>query len=155
MTEVQIRPATPDDKVNITRCVNVAYAVYAGRVGHRPAQMLADYAALIEQGTVYVVDGNRRIDAVLVIHPQDDHLFVENVAVRPSIQGKSIGKQLLQFAENQARQQHLPEIRLSTLETMVGNLTFFPHLGFAETERINEDGHVHVWFSKQPQPLAD
>lgn len=155
MTDVQIRIAQPEDRVNITRCVNVAYAVYAGRVGHRPAQMRADYAALIEQGAVYVVDGNRRIDAVLVIHPQDDHLFIENVAVRPSIQGNGIGKQMLQFAEDQARQLHLPEVRLATLEKMEGNLTFFPHLGFAEIERTTEDGHVHVWFSKQPQPLAD
>lgn len=155
MTEVEIRPATPDDRVDITRCVNVAYAVYAGKVGHRPAQMLADYAALIDQGTVYVVDGNKRIDAVLVIHPNDDHLLVENVAVRPSSQGKGLGKQLLQFAENQARQQNLPEVRLSTPAKMEGNLTFFPHLGYEETERTSENGHERVSFRKQPQPLAD
>lgn len=155
MSEVQIRPAVPEDRVNITRCVNVAYAVYAGKVGHRPAPMLADYEALIDQGAVYVVDGSRRIDAVLVIHPQDDHMFVENVAVRPSCQGRGIGKHLMQFAEEQARQLNLPEVRLYTNEKMEGNLTLYPYLGYAETDRRSEDGYNRVYFRKQLQPLAD
>lgn len=148
MTDTQIRQATPEDRVNIGRCVNVAYAVYVGIVGRRPAPMLANYEELIEQGAVYVIDGIRGIDAVLVIRPQEDHLLVENVAVRPSAQKHGLGRQLVEFAEEQGRQQNLPEVRLYTHEKMAGNLTFYPRLGYEETERRTEDGYDRVYFSK-------
>lgn len=155
MTETQIRLATPEDKTNILRCVNVAFAAYVGIVGRRPAPMLANYDELIEQGAVYVVDGIRGTDGVLVVHPREDHLYVENIAVRPSAQKQGLGRQLVEFAEQRAREEHLPEVRLSTHEKMAGNFEFYPKLGYTESDRSSEDGYNRVYFSKQLLQPAD
>ena len=155
MTAPEIRAAKPEDRQNVLRCVNVAYAVYVGIVGRRPAPMLANYDALIEQGTVYVIDGARGIDGVLVIRPHDDHLLLENVAVRPSRQKQGLGRKLIAFAEDQAMERGLSEVQLYTHVRMEGNLSVYPRLGYEETERRSEDGYERVYFRKQLQPLAD
>lgn len=155
MSEAEIRLATPEDKTNLLRCVNVAYATYVGIVGRRPAPMQANYDELIGQGAVYIIEGTRGVDAVLVLHLKDDHLLIENIAVRPSAQKQGLGRKLVEFAEQQAREQNLPEVQLYTHERMATNLTIYPKFGYEEFDRRSEDGYNRIYFRKQLLQLAD
>ncbi len=110
--------------------------------------MLADYPQLIRDGLVRVAVANDEIVGVLVMWPEDDHLYVDNVAVLPTAQGLGVGTALLKVAEAVARETSQSEIRLYTNELMVTNLDYYPRRGYVETHRSDESGYRRVYFSK-------
>nr|WP_083472667.1 GNAT family N-acetyltransferase [Kibdelosporangium phytohabitans] len=107
--------------------------------------MQADYAALIDAGTVWLLDSTDGL-IVLVDEPDDGVLLIENVAVRPAAQGKGLGRQLLAFAEEQARHRGLTAVRLYTNEKMTSNIALYLAFGYRETSREVRDGRhvVHM-----------
>jgi ribosomal protein S18 acetylase RimI-like enzyme len=111
--------------------------------------MLADYAELIARGCVYVLTKQQTIVGVLVMELAPDHVFVENVAILPGQQGRGLGRALLQFVEQCALEQQLPEIRLYTNELMTENLSFYRKLGFEEVERREDEGYRRVFLRKR------
>ncbi|MFC6931783.1 hypothetical protein ACFQHO_16530 [Actinomadura yumaensis] len=85
-TEVRIRPAVPADRRAVEEVVEAAYAPWAEVIGVRPLPMVADYAALIAAGRVHVTAP--ALDALIVLVPEPDALYVDNVAVAPAAQGR-------------------------------------------------------------------
>ena len=146
--EMMVRPATRADVEQITRLVNAAYAKHLDRMEKPPAPMLADYTALIAHREVYVVAAGAEIAGLLVMEPQDQALFIENLAIDPAFQGQGLGRWLMTFAEQQARQRGMREVRLYTNEVMVENLAFYRRLGFEEVERRMDEGYRRVFLRK-------
>ena len=145
-----IRAARAGDVAVVAAVVRAAYAPYVARIGREPAPMAADYAALVGAGEVWIAtDEADRPNAVLVMRPRDAALFVENVAVRPGLQGRGIGRALLTYAEECGRALGLAEVTLYTNELMVENLGYYPALGYVETDRRREDGFDRVFFVKR------
>jgi N-acetylglutamate synthase-like GNAT family acetyltransferase len=100
----EIRPARAGDIPAIRRLVGEAYAVYVPRIGREPGPVSADYAALVVLGAVSVAVDGEAIVGVLVLRPQPTSLLLENVAVDPAGQGRGIGRRLIAFAEQRARE---------------------------------------------------
>ena len=144
-----VRPAWPEDAAAIRDLVRASYAKYVERMGKEPAPMLEDYAALIGTGEVWaLVDGEEVLLGVLVMRPDEDHLFVDNVAVALEHQGKGLGRELMTFAETRARRDGLAEIRLYTNEKMHENVAVYARLGFEETGRRLDGGYRRVFMRK-------
>ena len=77
---------------------------------------------LIADGVVSVLqDADGAMTAIIVLLPQPDHLLLDNIAVRPDRQGQGLGRQLIAFAEDEARRLGFCELRLYTHEKMIGN----------------------------------
>jgi ribosomal protein S18 acetylase RimI-like enzyme len=146
MTEIE--PALPADAAAVTSCVRAAYAGYVERIGREPAPMVADNAALIARGDVWVACEARGVVGVLVMRPDPPALFVENVAVLPERQGRGLGRALMAFAEEHARAAGLAEVALYTNQRMTENLRFYAALGYVETGRRREDGFARVFLRK-------
>jgi ribosomal protein S18 acetylase RimI-like enzyme len=146
-----IQPATAADCAAVIACVQAAYVGYVAEIGIRPAPMDADYADLIAQGVVYVLRdvGDERLYGLVVLHVEDNGLFVENVAVAPGQQHHGYGRQLLVFAEERARSLGLAELRLYTHERMTRNIALYARLGYAEVERRAEHGFARVFMRKR------
>lgn len=144
-----LRRATADDLPAIRAVIDAAYARYLTRMDKPPAPMLRDYGPSVEAGTTWVTGSP--ITAVLTLYPRDDHLYVENVAVAPSAQGRGLGRALLEFAEQEAARRGLPRMALVTHETMTENQAIYARLGYVETGRRSEDGYRRVFMEK---PLA-
>ncbi len=144
-----IRPARPDEDEWARALVRRAYALYVPRMGQEPAPMLADYGALIEAGEVRVLEEEGKPAALIVLRPDGDALFVENIAVDPEAQRKGHGRMLLALAEREARHLGLKAIRLYTNAAMTENLSYYPRLGFRETDRREEEGYKRVFFEKR------
>ena len=144
-----IRPATIQESGVVTECVREAYAKYVGRIGKEPAPMLVDYEAAILAGEAWVLVEGDETTGVLVMRPENDHLFVETVAVRPDRQGSGLGRRLMAFAEEVARGRGLREIRLYTNEKMEENLPFYRSLGFEETGRRLDEGYRRIFMKKR------
>jgi ribosomal protein S18 acetylase RimI-like enzyme len=146
----EIRLADETDLSAIVACVDAAYGKYVGRMGRKPAPMLADYRALIARRVVYVLTESTTRDllGLIVLWPTDRAMFVENVAVHPRHQGEGLGSRLMSFAEEQATASDLPEVRLYTNQVMTENLAFYARLGFEETNRRVDQGYTRVFLRK-------
>lgn len=110
--------------------------------------MLDDYAALINNEVVHVATRDGRLVGLIVMWPQQDHLYVDNIAVLPEEQGTGVGSALLDFADQESRRVGLSEIRLYTHAKMVENIQYYPRKGFRETHRATDAGYQRVYFSR-------
>jgi GNAT superfamily N-acetyltransferase len=90
---------------------------------------------------------------LLILRVTDDGaLMVENVAVDPPAQGRGLGRALLAFAEQQARERGIGELRLYTHERMRSNIELYSRLGWTEYERLTEHGFARVFMRKPLSP---
>lgn len=148
------RPATPDDAAAVAALVERAYAPWVAVIGRRPAPMDDDYVARCRAGQVFCLEGDGALLGILVLEDGGDHLWLDNVAVEPAAKGRGLGRQLLAFAEAEARRRGLPELRLLTHQKMLSNIALYARLGYAETDRRVEDGFARVFMTKRIQPLS-
>ncbi|MCW2290830.1 GNAT superfamily N-acetyltransferase [Pseudomonas sp. BIGb0408] len=143
-----IRRAREVDVDAITAIVHDAYAPYIPRIGRQPAPMLDDYRQVIAGYRVFVLEADGAVRGVLVLEHEGDVLHVQNVAVCNQARGQGLGRQLMGFAEDQARELGCVAIELYTNERMTENILFYPRLGYRETRRAVEDGYARVFFRK-------
>jgi GNAT superfamily N-acetyltransferase len=145
-----LRRAQPEDRAAVEAIVGAAYSVYVERLGKPPGPMLDDYIRLIDEGAVSVLEEpDGAIAALIVLLPKSDHLLLDNVAVRPDRQGQGLGRQLVTFAESEARRLGHGELRLYTHATMIENIALYARLGFRETGRGREAGYDRVFMTKR------
>ena len=144
-----IRRAAPHEHAIVAGIVNEAYAHYVERIGKPPGPMLDDYAALIGDGAVSVLETDGAIAAILVLLPKPDHLLLDNIAVRKDRQGQGLGRRLIAFAEAEARRLGFAELRLYTHVMMTENIALYARLGFVETGRGHDAGYDRVFMTKQ------
>jgi GNAT superfamily N-acetyltransferase len=143
-----IRPATASDAAAVTACVHAAYRHYIARIGKPPGPMLEDYAEVIRDLQVHVVERDARVIGVLVLADAEGGLFIDNVAVEPAAQGTGVGRALLEFAEDEARRRGLSLIALSTHEKMTENQALYSRIGYVEFDRRVTDGYARVFMRK-------
>jgi len=156
-----MRLATPADLPAVRAVVQAAYARYLDRMDRPPAPMLADYAAEVAAARLWVT-GDPVTGLIELIEPAAGQpavsqpaagqpggsLHVANVAVHPSAQGTGLGRRLLEFAEEQARQRGLDRLDLYTNEIMTENQAIYARLGYHETARRTEDGYRRIYLEK-------
>jgi GNAT superfamily N-acetyltransferase len=143
-----IRLALPADRSTVETIVHDAYRHYIPRVGRPPGPMLDDYAALIAANRVHVLELDGVVRGILVLLPEDDAMLLDNIAVSPGMRGTGIGRQLLEFAELQAREAGYRTIRLYTNAAMTENITLYTKIGYVETHRGEVNGLRRVYMTK-------
>ena len=149
MSEPLLRRATAADAAAVAQLAEAAYGKYVERIGRRPAPMDSDYAALIEDASVWVLTCDDRLLGSLVTIVNDDHLLLDSIAVAPDAQGHGYGALLLRRAEDDAHDAGLAEVRLYTNAAMTENVAMYPRFGYVETHRGGQDGFRRVFFSKR------
>lgn len=147
-----MRVATPADIPRLTAIAHAAYERYVERIGRRPAPMDPDFATLIAAGEVSARVEGDAIVGFIVWRAGPDHVFIDNVAVDPAVQGRGHGKAMLAFVEDAARRLGLAELRLYTNARMIENLALYPRLGWGAFDRRRQDGFDRVFFRKALGP---
>jgi ribosomal protein S18 acetylase RimI-like enzyme len=144
-----IRQASAKDEPEIRNCAEQAYARYIPLIGRKPAPMVADFRAQITTGDIYIAtDDDGILQGFIVFYPEEQHILLENVAVLPSAAGQGIGKALISFCEDKARQRGFSAVHLYTNEKMTENISIYLRLGYTEVTRRAEDGFNRVFFEK-------
>ena len=144
-----IRLAEADDEPEIRDCAEQAYARYVPMIGRKPAPMVADFVAQIAAGMVYVATDDQAIfQGFIVFYAEEEHILLENVAVLPSAAGRGVGRALISFCEDAARQRGMNGVHLYTNEKMTDNLSIYPKLGYVKVAQRTEDGFKRVYFEK-------
>jgi ribosomal protein S18 acetylase RimI-like enzyme len=149
--QTKIRPAVAADVTAITALVDRAYGIYLERIGGPPGPMHHDYAEKVSQCDAFVYD-DQGVAGLLVLIHEPGHLTIENVAVDPARQGEGIGRALLDFAENRAREVGRLELRLFTHVKMAENQAIYRARGYRELERQQGPGFELVFFGKELGP---
>ncbi len=147
-----VRTARHGDESEIRWCVDTAYSPYVALIGKPPAPMLDDYERLVKAGVVRVSTRAGRIEGVIVMWPEDDHLYVDNIAVRADAQAAGVGTALLAEADHEAALMGRVEIRLYTNAAMTSNIHYYARRGFVETHRGLDCGYERVYFSRRLSP---
>jgi GNAT superfamily N-acetyltransferase len=137
------------DADTVARITTEAYRLYVPRIGRQPSPMTTDYGPAVRAGHAWIAEDDVAEVAVIVLIPQPDHLLVENIAVRPGVQGRGVGSRLLALAEERARALGYDEVRLYTHVMMTENIAYYPRRGYTETHRGGSDGYERVFFSKR------
>jgi ribosomal protein S18 acetylase RimI-like enzyme len=145
---IEIRKAASSDLEPVRACARAAYQMYVDRIGREPAPMVADFAASIEAGRLYIAGEEGQLAGFVVFYAKPDHLHLENVAVSPGFQQLGIGRKLIEFVEQQARMGGYPRVELYTNARMTENLGLYPRLGYQQFDRRIEDGFDRVYFEK-------
>jgi len=146
-----IRLATPDDYQAVVDCVQAAFTKWIEILGMKPMALTADYHDFIRRGVTYIIDGNQRgeLAGLLIIYPVDDSLYVDTIGVNPAYQKHGLGRRLLTFAEDKAREAGLNKMTLVTNALQLSNQAYYRKNGYAETHRESlEPGRVGVWMAK-------
>lgn len=143
-----IRQARVEDEAGVVAVVRAAYLPYVDSIGIRPGPLDDDYAEMIRQQQVWLLEQGDAIRAVLVLSPEPQAMLLVNVAVDPVYQGHGHGRQLIDFAEARTRALDLPLIRLYTNAAMQANVILYQRLGYRETHRGMEHGFNRVFMEK-------
>jgi N-acetylglutamate synthase-like GNAT family acetyltransferase len=129
-----IRRAGPSDAVAIRRLTREVYARWIPVIGREPMPMQADYDKAVLEHWIDLAEADGSLAGLIEMIPHDNHLFIENLAVAESMQGKGLATQLLQHAERLSHQIGLPEVQLATNQAFADNLNFYKKRGYEAYE---------------------
>ena len=142
------RPAKLNDLSFIQDCANAAYEKYISRIGKKPAPMVADFASQIATDQVEIILFQENRAGYCVSFTKGRGLFIENIALLSSWQGKGLASEMFTELESRARSSGLAKLELYTNAKMTENLAFYTKLGFLKTKSCEENGFQRVYFEK-------
>jgi|SRR5579884_1565251 len=133
---VKMRRAGPGDADTVQRISADAYIpAYMAVLGTIPKPAIEDYGPRIEKGEVWILEIEGEPTGVAVLEENNDHLLIYSIAVKSDAQRQGYGRVLLDFADKQAVELGLREVRLYTNERMVRNLMLYRRHGFVQVEK--------------------
>lgn len=141
--------AVAADAAGIRQIAEAAYGKYIPRMGRRPIPMDADFEGFVERGQARVLERDGNLVGYIVLIPEHGSMLVQNLAVSPAHQGMDLGRQLLEYAETEARQRSITRMTLFTNVKMTENQTIYRHIGYRETERRTVNGSDRVYMEKK------
>ncbi|MGW4159260.1 GNAT family N-acetyltransferase [Streptomyces sp. NPDC004788] len=146
MTNALPRPAVAADVSAVKAVVDAAFHHYIERIGLVPAPMEEDHAANVAAGRIFVV-GEPVVGLVFVV-PKPGHLYLDTIAVHPDAQGTGLGRILMDWVEQRARELGLAEVRLFTNAMMWENQKLYERYGYEVTERRQDGPYDRIHYRK-------
>jgi ribosomal protein S18 acetylase RimI-like enzyme len=135
----QMRRAGARDVAAVNALQHAAYARNRVILGVEPLPLMVDYATIVADYEVWLLEDGEALEGVLILEPRPDDLLIWSVAVGPEVQGRGIGNRLLEIAQARARELGRRKVRLYTGEKLVGNVAWYERHGFVR-ERVEDLG---------------
>jgi ribosomal protein S18 acetylase RimI-like enzyme len=146
---ISIRRAGLEDAAAVSDITDAAYEGYIPLIGRHPQPMTADYARMVSENAVWLLELDSEPAGVLVLIHEPEALLIYSVAVHPDHQKQSLGRRLLAFAEQQTLEHGYGTIRLYTNAHFTHNIRLYQRLGYQETGREALLGSTVVHMAKQ------
>jgi predicted N-acetyltransferase YhbS len=108
---------------------------------HKLTTGLLEAKAKAETVLIAIADG--KLVGCVSLADRGDHAYLGKLAVDPALQGKGIGRRLVEAVEAEAIRQGKSFVELQTRVELTGNQAIFARLGYRETERT-----AHTGFSR-------
>ncbi|WP_258609822.1 GNAT family N-acetyltransferase [Mesorhizobium sp. AR10] len=152
---MEFRLAKPQDAGLIRDLVRAAYARWVPIIGREPQPMKADYERATQEHQIDMLYVSGTLVGLIETMLHSDHLWIENVAVRPGCQGQGLGLRLLAFAESKAIEAGRTELRLLTNDAFASNVALYSRVGYSVDRREPFMGGTTVYMSKKLAPAPD
>lgn len=132
------RTAMPADGEEVGRIIRAAFTPYVRALGRelptdgsaRFAEERESVVAELERGDVYVALDGGQIVGTVRTKPQENALYILQIAVNPSRQGTGVGSWLLARIDEVARSRGLGGLSLETAEMAEANIRLYRRHGF-------------------------
>ena len=144
----ELRQGVAADAVAIRDLTRAAYAKWVPVIGREPKPMTADYAEALRKHRFDLLYVEGKLAALIETIAGADHLLIENVAVSPLFQGRSLGRKLMAHAEKLAASLGFGEIRLYTNKLFAENVRLYRRLGYRVDSEEAFKGGIVVHMSK-------
>lgn len=160
---IVIEPATKADAEELNVLVNSAYRGESSKQGWTTeADILdgtrTDAAAIAEltqtSGTTllkYVEDG--KILGCVELREEKGKLYLGMLTVRPHLQGKGIGKELLKVAESEAKKKNITSIFMTVISVRKELIDWYKRHGYKETGETKPFAFTDPRFGQPKQKL--
>jgi N-acetylglutamate synthase-like GNAT family acetyltransferase len=146
---VSLRRATSTDAPAIRDLSRAAYAKWVPLIGREPMPMTADYHRAVAEHVIDLVEEHGELLALIEMVPAQDHLLIENLAVRPDQQGRGLGDLLLRHAEILALSMAFAETQLYTNAAFASNVAFYSKRGYEEYRTATLAGGTRIFMRKK------
>jgi GNAT superfamily N-acetyltransferase len=141
-----IKKAIEQDAESLADCMSLAYKKYDKRMnGVTLPPAVIDYLDEIKNFPTWVIKEGVVVVAGLTMSFEKDNASLSNIAVNPSFQGNGLGRKLMTFAEEKARENGCLELRLATHVLLTENVDLYKYLGWVEYDR----GDSKVYMKKR------
>ncbi len=131
MTEIIIERAKPRDFEVIFKLEEMSYK------DPWPREVFIVDFLFNSSAQYYVAKSSGKIVGFLGIWQEEDRLHIINVTVHPEEREKGIGKTLIKYAIELARERKKKEVYLEARVSNTIAISLYKSMGFEETERIN------------------
>jgi len=133
MNNCRIRIAQEEDADSLASCMKAAYLSYEEQlIGERLPPLDSDYLKEIQQFPTWVMECKGEIIGGLIMSFDAACASLSNIALHPDYQGHGLGRDLLEFAIEKAREKNFKAIRLATHKKLKQNISMYKHLGWRE-----------------------
>jgi N-acetylglutamate synthase-like GNAT family acetyltransferase len=143
-----LRTATENDAESIRSLVREAYAKWVPIVGREPLPMTADYDEAVRTHRIDLLHRDGKLAALIETFPDDGQLLIQNIAVSPLFQNTGIGRKLLAHAEEIAKAQGYPAVKLFTNKLMAANVRLYSSVGYDIDREEESSRGITVYMSK-------
>ena len=133
--------------------VREAFAAIPVPLDPAPSALRVTAAEVLAQegGAVWEVGG--RIGGCVLWRMRDGALYLNRVAVRPELQGRGIGRQLLAAAEAEGRRRGVPRLALAVRLVLPANRRLFAEAGFRDVSEHAHPGHAVATYAEAEKML--
>jgi GNAT superfamily N-acetyltransferase len=145
---ITLHRAVAEDAATIRDITRAAYARWVPVIGREPLPMAVDYVLALREHRFDLLRRGGDVLALIETMLREDHLWIENIAVRPDSQGQGLGRMLLGHAEAMARENGRAELRLLTNGAFGTNVALYERHGYVVTAREAFRGGVTVHMRK-------
>ena len=128
-----LRRASLADIPAILALKNAAYTPNESIIGVPSLPRIADYAQVVAEHEVWLAEGEKGLEAALVLDIEPDDFTVWSVAVAPEAAGRRLGSALMGFAEERARALGYGSVHLYTNAKLTQRIGWYERLGFVVT----------------------
>ena len=143
-----LRRALPADAEAIRDLTRAAYQKWVPLIGREPLPMRSDPNEALRLHRIDLMEADGALLGLIETHLAEDHLWIENLCIRPGLQRQGLGARLLAHAEALARQEGRARVRLLTNPAFSGNVAFYENHGYAVERTEPFLGGFTTWLGK-------
>ena len=132
--KIVVRRADKADAAAIQKLTRDVYAKWVPVIGREPLPMRVDYEMAAEEHWIDLVEKEGQLVALVEMIPHGKYIFIENLAVAETWQGRGLATQLLKHAEQLSKAARLAEVQLATNQAFTSNLAFYESRGYVAYE---------------------
>ena len=160
LADLEVVPARPEDAAEVHRLTGAAFAPHAtldppsGAVQETLHQVRADLqAGGPVRGAALARLRGRAVGCLRWELTAAGDFNVRRVAVEPSLQGRGIGRALMEWAEREAAARGCAAVTLGVRIALPGNLAFYEKLGYQVTGEHRHAGYRDPTWLSMRKPL--